>query len=173
MSKTHAVGDGRMVVIPEHHQTAWIRIVQREFSQHLEGMRAGLLRIGIDAVRDLQAVDVGIMLKLAAESAVNGPRDNAHDRKYQHQHGYSGPVAELAHVPASLKTRERPSGQAVENIKANEQPDRGCGDADHNMVEDVVSHLMAEHEERLRSAGFLDGRVPDYHPFASPQPPDL
>src|SRR5262245_51134472 len=73
VSKAHTVGDGGMIVVPEHQQLVGIGIIEAQLTQQLEGVRCGLLWIGVDAVCNLQAVDIGIVFDLPADGAFHGP----------------------------------------------------------------------------------------------------
>ena len=71
MGKRNAVANRRMVSVPEHDKLAGIGVGKRQFAQHLESMRGGFLRVGIDAMRDFQAINIGVVLQLPAEAVAN------------------------------------------------------------------------------------------------------
>src|SRR5258708_35773311 len=98
-----------MIIEPENHELAGIGIREGKLAQRLKRMRAGFLGIRIDPMRYFKAIDVSAVLKLAADSAADGLRDRAQNREDQEQHGQTGPVAEVAHVPALLETGKCPS----------------------------------------------------------------
>src|SRR5450432_3157399 len=75
VGKGHTVANRRMVGIPEDDKITRVRVRQRQLAQDLERMGARLLGVCIDAVCDLQSVDVSIVLQLSAESAVNRLRN--------------------------------------------------------------------------------------------------
>ena len=65
--KAKAFGNGRVIIGPEDHQRVWIGVRQRFFSEQLEILRRGFRLVWHDPVDYLQPVDVGLMLKVAAE----------------------------------------------------------------------------------------------------------
>ena len=77
--------------------------------------------------------------------------------------GTAAQSLQLTHAPALLETRQRPISDPVKQVKADEQANRRGGNANHDVVQNVVSHLMAKDKESLRRAGMLDRCVPDHY----------
>src|SRR5215813_2612200 len=67
VGEAHSVRNGRMAAVPEGEEPAGMRVYERDFTQYLKRVRASLLRVGIDPVRDFQAVDVGVVFHLPAD----------------------------------------------------------------------------------------------------------
>jgi hypothetical protein len=113
----------------------------------------------------LQAIDICIVFQLAAKGAADGLRNQAEDGENQKQHGHGGPVAQFAHMPTLLKTGERPICNYIEKIKTNEQARSCCSNSNHDMVQNIVAHLMAHHKKCLLGSGVFDCCVPDHNTF--------
>src|SRR5215471_17792171 len=124
-------------------------------------MRAGLLRVRIDAMCDFQAVNISIVLNLPADSIAYWLGKKPENTEDQENHRQRGPVAEFADVPAGAETAQHPAGDTIDEIKSNEQAQGSQRQPIPDVVEHIVSHLMAKDEERLRGCGLLDGGVPD------------
>lgn len=56
-----------VVVEPKLDERAWIGIVEPGFAEVVEGGDGGFLRVGNDAVDGFLAVDIGLVLEVAAE----------------------------------------------------------------------------------------------------------
>src|SRR5690348_374619 len=108
-----------MVPIPDHRQTARVRIIQAHLSQDLKRMGCGLLRIGVDAVGYLQAINISLVLKVTAIRVSDWLSDETQDSKQQKDHGKSGPVAQFANVPPLLKAAKEPASSTINNIKSD------------------------------------------------------
>src|SRR5215469_6710040 len=98
-----------MAAVPERPQTAGIGIVERDLSQHLEGMRAGFPRVGINAMRDFQAVDIGVMLHLAANRVTDWLAKETENTENEKNHRERRPIAELANMPARAEAAQHPA----------------------------------------------------------------
>src|SRR5215472_8287233 len=158
-----------MAAVPEGHEAAGIRINQGDLSQHLEGVCAGLLRVGVDAVRDFQAVDIGVVLHLAADGVEQWRGEEPENTEDQENHGQRGPVAQFADLPARGETPHHPTGDAVNQVERQEREDCDQNQPVDDVVENVVTHLMAEDKERFRRGGLLDGGVPHHHALGGPE----
>src|SRR5215472_4111888 len=132
-------------------------------------MCAGLLRVGVDAVRDFQAIDVGVVFKLAAESTAERRGKEAQDAENEKNHGQGRPVAQFANLPALAESAQEPAGEAIEQVVPYQQSNRAYGQTDDHVIEDVVPHLVAEHEKSFRSGGLLDRGVPHHHALRWPE----
>src|SRR6185437_16874191 len=124
-------------------------------------MRRGFLRVGIDAMRDFQAVNVCVVLNLPAYSTANGLCNNIKYGEDQKEHRNSRPVAQAAHVPALLKARKRPICNRVQQVKAKEHSYGKRCHSNHNMIQYVVSHFMANYKKRFRNGRVLERSIPD------------
>src|SRR5215472_15971334 len=132
-------------------------------------MCAGLLRVGVDAVRDFQAIDVGVVFKLAAESTAERRGKEAQDAENEKNHGQGRPVAQFANLPALAESAQEPAGEAIEQVVPYQQSNRAYGQTDGHVIENVVPHLVPEHEKGFRSGGLLDRGVPHNHALRWPE----
>ena len=74
-----------MVVRPDDKERVRIRIRQRFLAKLLECPCGGLRRVGREAVRDLETVDIRLMLEVPAVDVERRRQHEHHDRKQQDQ----------------------------------------------------------------------------------------
>src|SRR5260370_18305350 len=107
-------------------------------------MREGLARVGNDAVSDFEAVDVGLMFRIAAESVANGIGCETEKGQEQEKRGKRRPIVEGADTPGSAGAREKPTDGAV---AAGEQNESHGGEEQKplpNMTQDQGAHFVAK-----------------------------
>src|ERR1700757_5002075 len=107
-------------------------------------MGRGFLGICVDTVRDFQTVHIGVVLQLPAESIADRRGNSGEDGKNKYEHDQCQPVAEFAHAPALLEAGKCPVGDSIKQVKADKKSYGGPCNADEYVIEDVMSHLMAE-----------------------------
>jgi len=156
--------DGRVAVGPELDEGMRRGIGEGGFAELLEGLLRDYLRVGDDAVDGLLPVDVGGVLDGAAEGVFDGSRDEGKYVQHQQQNGEAGPVVLRADVPARTEAAQHPLGQLLPEEEGDEQQQRGEGEAQADVVQDVVAKLVAEDGGDLVGRGVGDGRVPEDEP---------
>ena len=72
---------------PELDEWVGIGITQINFAQHLESPRRHLLGVRHEAVDDLEAVNIGVVLLDAAEAVEDGRAEEAEDGEQKQQRG--------------------------------------------------------------------------------------
>src|SRR5260370_37570181 len=101
-------------------------------------MREGLARVGNDAVSDFEAVDVGLMFRIAAESVANGIGFETEKGQEQKKRGKRSPIVEGEDTPGSTGASEQPTDGAVANGKKNENHSREGAKAHPNVNQDIA-----------------------------------
>ena len=91
-----------VVVEPELDQRIRIGIFEPGLAQLIECGDRGFLRIGHDAVNRLLPIDIGLVLKVAAEGAVHGLGEEAGNRNGEEQHHEAGARREIRARPIWL-----------------------------------------------------------------------
>src|SRR5438876_5374683 len=99
-AQVDAAGDGRMVVEKNYLNGIGVGVNKSSFAVVLKGFRAGLAGVGDDAVGDFQAVDVGLILLVAAEGAAEGIGNETEYREKQEKGRKRGPILEAANLPS-------------------------------------------------------------------------
>ena len=89
-----AVGDGGMIEEEEDVDRIGVRIHEKGFAIGLEGTSEGLAGIGNYAVGDFEAVDVGLMLLITAESISNSVGSKTEESQKQEEGGERSPIIE-------------------------------------------------------------------------------
>src|SRR5258708_40276609 len=97
-----------------------------------------------DAVGDFEAVDIGLIFLIAAESIADDIGGETEERQEQEKRGEGGPIVERADAPGSAGAREEPADGAVAEIEKNENNRGGEEKALPDVTENVVAHLVAE-----------------------------
>src|SRR2546422_9634384 len=98
-----------------------VGVNENGFPVHLEGTREGLTGVGNDAVGNFEAVDIGLVLLIAAESIADGARRKTEHSEQQEKRGKRGPVVEGADAPGRAGAREKRADGAVAQIGKNEK----------------------------------------------------
>src|SRR5882724_612363 len=95
----HSVSDGWMIEKQKYIRGIWIRIDENRFSILLKGDRRRLSRIGEDPMCDLQAINVCLILHIAAESVRRHHRGKSIQCEQQQKCGQGRPVLEIPNAP--------------------------------------------------------------------------
>src|SRR2546421_323090 len=104
-------------------------------------MRSDFLRIGVDAMRDLQAIDVSIVLELTAYEIVQRLPQDSKDAGQQKNHRERRPVAQTAQPPLRPELSKCPGRKAIDEIKTHQQARRRQEQSINNVVQHVMPHL--------------------------------
>src|SRR5258708_2918164 len=120
-AEVDAAGDGRMVVEKKNLYGIRVGVNKGSFAVVLKGLRTGLTGIGNDAVGDFQAVDVGLILLIAAERAAEGIGNETEYRKKQEKRRKRSPILEAADLPSSTGPCEQPADGPVAEIEKYEK----------------------------------------------------
>src|SRR5260370_34444613 len=124
-------------------------------------MREGLARVRNDAVSDFEAVDVGLMFRIAAESVDNGIGCETEKGQEQEKRGKRSPIVEGTDARGSAGTREQPTDGAVAEVEQNENHGGEEQKPLPDMTQDVVAHFMAKISEYFIGGFLRDGGVPN------------
>src|SRR5258708_39746392 len=102
-----------MAIRPEDEHTVGGGVVITFFAQFLEGRGCDFPVVGKQAVRYLEAVNIGLMFNVAAEGGADGVAGKRKKRKRQHQHGQGCQIIEAADVPLPAPQREHHENDAA------------------------------------------------------------
>src|SRR6266853_2008795 len=105
-------------------------------------MREGLARVRNNAVSDFEAVDVGLIFRIAAEGVADGVGCETEKSQKQEKHGERSPIVEGADAPGSARAREKPADGAVARV---EEKENHSGEEQRplpDVTQDVVSQIM-------------------------------
>src|SRR5258708_281666 len=107
-------------------------------------MREGLARVRNDAVGDFEAVDVGLVFRIAAEGVANGIGCETEKGQEQEKRGKRRPIVEGADTPGSAGAREKPTDGAVAEVEQNESHGGEEQKPLPDMTQDLVAHFGAK-----------------------------
>src|SRR5260370_23410863 len=124
-------------------------------------MREGLARVGKDGVGDFEAVDVGLMFRIAAESVANGIGCETEKGQEQEKRGKRSPIVEGADTPGSARAREKPTDGAVAEVEKNENHNGEEQKPLPDVTQDVVAHFVAKISEYFIGGFLRDSGVPN------------
>src|SRR5258706_4732421 len=124
-------------------------------------MREGLARVRNDAVGDFQAVDVGLVFRIATEGVANGVGCETEESQKQEKRGKRRPIVEGADAPGSAGAREQPTDGAVAEVEQNENHGGEEQKPLPDMTQDVVAHFVAKISEYFIGGFLRDGGVPN------------
>src|SRR6266851_3036270 len=130
-------------------------------------MREGLARVGNDAVSDFEAVDVGLMFRIAAESVANGIGCETEKGQEQEKRGKRSPIVEGADTPGSTGAREQPTDGAVAKVKKNENHSREEQKTLPDVTQDIVAHFVAKIGKDFIGGFLRESGVPNNDAFRS------
>src|SRR5260370_32856484 len=124
-------------------------------------MREGLARVRNDAVGDFEAVDVGLVFRIATEGVANGVGCETEESQKQEKRGERSPIVEGADTPRSAGAREKPTDGAVAEVEQNENHGGEEQKPLPDMTQDVVAHFVAKISEYFIGGFLRDGGVPN------------
>src|SRR6267143_24276 len=124
-------------------------------------MREGLARVRNDAVGDFQAVDVGLVFRIATEGVANGVGCETEESQKQEKRGERSPLVEGTYAPGSAGAREQPTDGAVAEVEQNENHSGEEQKSLPDMTQDVVAHFVAKISEYFIGGFLRDGGVPN------------
>src|SRR6266446_1030938 len=124
-------------------------------------MCEGLARIRNDAVGDFEAVDVGLVFRIAAEGVANGIGSETEKGQEQEKRGKRSPIVEGADTPGSARTREKPTDGAVAEVEKNENHNGDEQKLLPDVTQDVVAHFVAKISEYFIGGFLRDSGVPN------------
>src|SRR5216684_3978203 len=168
-----AAGDGRMVVEKKNLYWIGVGINKGIFAVVLEGLGTGLAGIGNDTVGDFQAVDVGLILLIAAEGAAERIGNETEYREKQEKRRKRGPILEAANLPSSTGPREQPAdGPEAEIEKYKKQR---CQERKSlpDVTERVVAHFVAKIGDDFIGRFLRDGGIPNDDALGSAEAADV
>src|ERR1035437_6848350 len=133
----------------------------------IEGGDGGFLRIGDQAVDGLLAVDVGLVLEVAAKGVVCRRHQEANDRDGEEEYqealtaGERGISAFLpAQAPAGAEASRQPAGKRCTAPENKEQGERCPCEYFGNVIEDVMAAFVAEDKEDFVVGYAAGGGIP-------------
>src|SRR6266853_4621407 len=124
-------------------------------------MREGLARVRNDAVGDFEAVDVGLVFRIATEGVANGVGCETEESQKQEKRGERSPIVEGTDAPGSAGAREQPTDGAVAEVEKNENHSGEEQKSLPDVTEDVVAHFVAKISEDFIGGFLRDGGVPN------------
>src|SRR5437879_8522945 len=124
-------------------------------------MGEGLARVRNDAVGDFEAVDVGLVFRIAAEGVANGIGCETEKGQEQEKRGKRSPIVEGADTPGSARAREKPTDGAVAEVKKNENHGGEEQKPFPDVTQDVVAHFVAKISEYFIGGFLRDSGVPN------------
>src|SRR5437868_6246356 len=117
-------------------------------------MGGSLARVRNDAVGNFEAVDIGLILLIAAEGIANGVGGETEESEEQKKRGERGPIVQATDTPGSAGTCKKPADGAVAEVQKNKNHRSEEQESLPKVTQDVVTHFVAEIREHLIS-GFL------------------
>src|SRR2546428_10635358 len=110
-----------------------------------------------------EAVLIGLMLQMAAISVVDGRENEIENQDRKDQHRQGGPVIRTPNFPCRAESPERPAQRVKAAEEKNEQNARSEKDSVANMMEHVMTHLVAKNKKNFRLCHLREGRIPHHH----------
>ncbi len=167
------VADPGMVIEPEFDEGAGARVAEIDFTEDLKGLGGGLAGMGSEAVGDLEAILVGLMLDMAAEGVGERSDGDHQEGDKKEEHGKGSPVIEREDGPGGTPAPEEAGGEMAGEPEDQEGKSGGKEHAFGDVIENVVSHFVAEDEGGLRSGEVSDGRIVDDDTLGSAKAGDV
>src|SRR5229473_5900078 len=130
-------------------------------------MRKGLARVRNDAVGDFEAVDVGLVFRIAAEGVADGIGGESKESQEEEKGGERCPIVESADAPVSAGTREQPADGAVAQVVKNENHSGEEQKALPDVTQDIVAHFVAKISEDFIGGFLSQGGIPNDDAFRS------
>src|SRR6267154_6218271 len=124
-------------------------------------MREGLARVRNNAVSDFEAVDVGLIFRIAAEGDADGVGCETEKSQEQEKRGERSPIVDGAYAPGSARAREQPADGAVARVEENENHSGEEQGPLPDVTQDVVAHFVAKISEYFIGGFLRDGGVPN------------
>ena len=115
-AEVDAVGYGGMVEEEEYVDGIRLGIDEDLLAEFLERDGAVLAGVGQDAVRDFEAVDVGLIFLEAAEGIQDGGGCETKKRDEQEQGGKRSPIIDSAKRPGIAVTGQKPIDGAIAEV---------------------------------------------------------
>ena len=168
-----AACDCWMVVEKEDLYGIWVGVDKSGFAVVLEGLRAGLPRIGNDVVSDFQAVDVGLILLITAEGASKSIGSEAENCDEQEKCRERGPIVEGTDAPGGAGAREQPADRAVSEIQKYEKYCPQERESLPDVAEGVVAHFVAKIGDDFIGRFLRDGGIPNDDALGSAEAADV
>src|SRR5260370_38259979 len=156
-----AGGGGGMVVEKKNLYWIGVGINKGVFAVVLEGLGTGLAGIGNDAVGDFQAVDIGLILLIAAEGAAERLGNETEYREKQQKRRKRGPILEPADLPSSTGPCEQPADGPKAEIERYEKQRRQEHKSLPDEPEGVVAHLWPKIGDDFIGRFLRDGGIPN------------
>src|SRR5258708_10574086 len=119
-AQVDAVGNGGVIEEEKDVDRIGVGVDENGFAVDLEGARECLTRVRNDAVGDFEAVDIGLIFLIAAESIADDIGGETQESQEQEKRGEGGPIVERADSPGSAGAREEPADGAVAEIEKKE-----------------------------------------------------
>src|SRR6266851_10075905 len=130
-------------------------------------MREGLAWVRNDAVGDFEAVDVGLVFRIATEGVADGVGCETEESQKQEKRGERSPIVEGTDAPGSAGAGEQPTDGAVAEVEQNENHGGEEQKALPDVTQDVVAHFVAKISEYFIGGFLRDGGVPNNNALGS------
>src|SRR5579862_285279 len=150
-----------------------VRFVQADFPHHLERMRSRGGRIRNKAMRDLQAVNIRLVLLPSAVAVDYRLGQEAEYRDDQQKHGQRRPVRRVPNAPVASPARDHPTNDLRTEEQKHEQHQRQPEKRIADMAENIMAHLVAKYSERFGRGELLKCGIPNHDALRSAESADV